>query len=220
MFSHPSVPVMTHSSMSAPTPTVITHTHTAIPGLTLYENIITQDFERILLSEIDSQQWDHTLSRRTQQYGFKYEYKKKDFSLRTAQQAPNPPEQLRSILSFFRSQCPRHHFNQVIVNEYVGNQGIGAHTDHLAFGSLIAILSLNEGVDMIFRSSMNKSQQHIVYVPPRSALIMERDARYLFTHEIRSVASVRVTDYSTGKTAMVKKGENWRRVSVTMRTLL
>lgn len=45
-----------------------------VPGLHYIPNFVTEDEERTLLSGIDALPWDNTLSRRVQQYGFRYDY--------------------------------------------------------------------------------------------------------------------------------------------------
>lgn len=43
-----------------------------VKGLQLIPDFVTKDEEVELIRTIDSQPWDSTLSRRVQQYGFKY----------------------------------------------------------------------------------------------------------------------------------------------------
>jgi hypothetical protein len=48
-----------------------------IQGLALIENFLTEDEENTYLKEIDNFEWNNSLSRRTQHYGFVYNYTNK-----------------------------------------------------------------------------------------------------------------------------------------------
>jgi alkylated DNA repair protein alkB family protein 8 len=52
--------------------------HTAktgsIPGLYVYDNIISEEEEADLLKEIDSNEWTKLLNRRVQHYGYEFKY--------------------------------------------------------------------------------------------------------------------------------------------------
>ena len=45
-----------------------------IPGLTYISNYISSAYEEKLLKLIDTQEWNLDLKRRTQHYGYKYDY--------------------------------------------------------------------------------------------------------------------------------------------------
>jgi hypothetical protein len=45
-----------------------------IPGLTYISNYISSEYEEKLLKLIDTQEWNLDLKRRTQHYGYKYDY--------------------------------------------------------------------------------------------------------------------------------------------------
>ena len=128
------------------------------------------------------------------------------------------------------------HINQLTVNEYVPGQGIGSHIDtETAFDDGILIITLNGGIVMEFRkvidddasaktndgclckNSSNKIQRNkiqerkLVYLPPRSLMLLSGDARYKWEHMIVS----RMTDTVDG-TVLPRK----MRVSLTLRTAL
>ena len=46
----------------------------SIPGLYIINNFIEQDEEQHLINFIDSQEWNTSLQRRTQHYGYTYSY--------------------------------------------------------------------------------------------------------------------------------------------------
>ena len=56
------------------------------PGVTLIERFLTPIEEQGLLAMIDSSEWSHDLGRRTQQYGYKF-----DYVTETVMPMPPPP---------------------------------------------------------------------------------------------------------------------------------
>ena len=129
------------------------------------------------------------------------------------------------------------HLNQLTVNEYNPGQGIGSHIDtETAFGDGILIITLNGGIVMEFRKAVdddndsssssittsndddnngiyrNKIQQKkLLYLPPRSLMLLSGDARYKWEHMIVS----RTTD-TVGGAVLARK----MRLSLTLRTAL
>lgn len=76
------------------------------------------------------------------------------------------------------------HPDQVIVNEYCGNQGIAAHIDSPAsFTGVVAMVSLLESWAMEFQKKRDKTKV-VQRLERRSATILEGDARYKWTHKI------------------------------------
>jgi alkylated DNA repair dioxygenase AlkB len=102
-------------------------------------------------------------------------------------------------------------FDQCTVNEYKAGHGISAHVDtHSVFGSILVSLSLLNQAVMSFVHSKNGQRLDLV-LPPRSLLILKRDARYVWTHCIPP----RSTD-------LMENGERMKRstrLSVTLRRL-
>ena len=102
------------------------------------------------------------------------------------------------------SRCS--HINQLTINEYIPGQGIGSHIDTVtAFDDGILIITLNGGTVMEFRKVIdedvstktgdahdgssckynsckirmnNIQEKKLVYLPPRSLLLLSGDARY------------------------------------------
>ena len=128
------------------------------------------------------------------------------------------------------------HLNQLTVNEYNPGQGIGSHIDtETAFGDGILIITLNGGIVMEFRKVVdddndssssittsidddnngiyrNKIQhKKLLYLPPRSLMLLSGDARYKWEHMIVS----RTTD-TVGGAVLARK----MRLSLTLRTAL
>jgi alkylated DNA repair dioxygenase AlkB/SAM-dependent methyltransferase len=108
------------------------------------------------------------------------------------------------------------HLNQLTVNQYFPGEGIGSHVDTpSAFSDGLISISLNGGITMEFRRVGNGDEEanvkKLVYLPPRSLLLMSGDARYKWEHMIVS----RMTD--THDNVVLPRQ---LRVSLTLRTVL
>jgi len=109
------------------------------------------------------------------------------------------------------------HINQLTLNEYTPGQGIGSHVDtESAFDDGLLALTLNGGIVMEFREvdasdDAEPKKKKLVYLPPRSLLLLSNDARYKWEHMIVS----RKTDTVDGVVLPRKL-----RVSLTLRTAL
>mmetsp|Transcript_8770 Transcript_8770/g.18365 ORF Transcript_8770/g.18365 Transcript_8770/m.18365 type:complete len:1203 (-) Transcript_8770:113-3721(-) len=111
--------------------------------------------------------------------------------------------------------------NQLTVNEYNPGQGIGSHVDtETAFDDGLLIITLNGGIVMEFRKvsdledeapGSQKDGRKLVYLPPRSLVLLSRDARYNWEHMIVN----RTTDTVNGN--IIPRD---LRVSLTLRTAL
>jgi alkylated DNA repair dioxygenase AlkB len=101
--------------------------------------------------------------------------------------------------------------DQVIVNEYLPGQGIGAHVDCVpCFGPAVAAVSLGSACVMDF-TSPDRSSAVPVCLQPGSLCVMTGPARYEWRHAI----AARKSDPAPG--GRILRG---RRVSVTFRTVL
>jgi len=112
------------------------------------------------------------------------------------------------------------HLNQLTVNHYKPGEGIGSHVDTpSAFGDGLISISLNGGIVMEFRkvpsagagSDHQSTIKKLLYLPPRSLVLMSGPARYDWEHYIVT----RRTDTHHGKVLNRKL-----RVSLTLRTAL
>lgn len=103
--------------------------------------------------------------------------------------------------------------NQLTVNHYKPGQGIGSHVDTpSAFGDGLISISLNGGIVMEFRKvAADPPVKKLVYLPPRSLVLMSGPARYEWEHYIVT----RRTD-THNDTVLNRK----LRVSLTLRTAL
>jgi alkylated DNA repair dioxygenase AlkB/ubiquinone/menaquinone biosynthesis C-methylase UbiE len=103
------------------------------------------------------------------------------------------------------------HLNQITINNYKPGEGIGSHVDTpSAFGDGLISISLGGGIVMEFRK-VNSKIKKLVYLPPRSLVLMSGPARYEWEH----VIVTRRTDTHNG-TVLPRS----LRVSLTLRTAL
>ncbi|MBI6856224.1 alpha-ketoglutarate-dependent dioxygenase AlkB [Pseudomonas cichorii] len=150
-------------------------------GLKIVRDFITKDEEIRLLDWVEQGDWLTDLKRRVQHYGWKYNYK-----LRRVESAsylgplPKWAQTLgqRLLDLGMVKELP----DQVIVNEYVGNQGISKHIDCPdCFRGPIVTISLCETWQMTFRLDNKKFETNLFQ---RSAVSMDGPARYDWSHEI------------------------------------
>ena len=102
--------------------------------------------------------------------------------------------------------------DQLIVNEYVGNQGITPHTDHdKDFTERIATISLLETWVMNFQHG-RRGRKQPKHLERRSVAVLTGDARYKWKHEIPQRKSEPPMD------GVGKRIPRCRRISLTFRT--
>jgi alkylated DNA repair protein alkB family protein 8 len=187
-------------------------------GLRLRADFVTREQEAALLAEIDARPWDESVRRRTQHFGWRFDYQQKAAvacseglpprigevaaALDTAALLPWPAQDESAAES---------HPLQVTVNEYAPGVGIAAHVDtHSAFADGLAALSLGGGI--AFRLQRAADGRDVsLWLPPRSLLVLAGAARYEWRHGIAS----RRYDRVAGEWA-----PRSRRVSVTLRRVL
>ncbi len=147
----------------------------SIDGMKLMQNFITTDEEIELIKHINSCKWDTRLSRRTQHYGYTYDY---------IHQSCNVADQIPSWCNFLLDRI-QNKFDeipdQIIINEYLPGQGIAPHTDSKIFGDFILSLSLGSDIQM----NMSHKENYIdIWLGRRSMLYLKEDSRYLWKHGI------------------------------------
>ena len=152
-----------------------------IPGLTYIPHYISSEYEEKLLKLIDTQDWNLDLKRRTQHYGYKYDYTARSVdSSYYLGEMPYWVDELCSKLygDAIFIQKP----DQVIINEYLPGHGIAPHVDCVScFGGVICSLSLAFGCIM---SLTNGNAEKSIYLEPQSLLILRDDSRYQWKHGI------------------------------------
>ena len=149
-----------------------------IDGLDLRLDFVSLGEERALMEAVDNSPWNTSLSRRTQHYGYLYDYKSRSAASKTTP-IPGWSESIRSRLTEqgLLTTSP----DQLIVNEYKPGQGIAAHVDSGVFADGIVSVSLGSDVVMEFTDTQSTEKVSLC-LPRRSALILHGDARYRWKH--------------------------------------
>lgn len=182
----------------------------AVPGLFLCESFIDAATESALLIFLNLEPWSNVLKRRVIHYGFKYDYKMRkalEPTLPIPDTCRKVAERLTAHSELYKIGCrfPQT-FDQLIVNEYVPGQGIGAHIDSPVFGNCIASVSLGAGIVMRFERAGHAPCD--LWLPRRSVVVLTGDARHFWTHAIAPIKSDK------------NHGLRSRRVSLTFRSLV
>ncbi len=169
-------------------------------GLQYLPNFITPEQAKELLSFIERSPWSSALKRRTQHYGYVYDYTKKRVS-RDMYLGPLPSPILELGVQLMGNP------EQAIVNEYYPGQGISHHVDCVpCFGPTICSVSLLSPVAMEFRQYRGSGTEELL-LQENSALILSGEARYGWSHAI--IPRMKDGD-------IVRR----RRISVTFRTMV
>ena len=185
-----------------------------IAGLHYHPEFLTPEQQAECISMVDAavNEWRNDISRRTQHYGWRYDYRARaitpDMYLG---QLPRWLQQLAEQLQLELVQEDGTPMfgrppEQVIVNEYVGAQGIRPHIDHPGFGPTICTISLLENWEMDL--SIRRNQNHPALLEAGSCLTMTGESRSRWYHGI--------------ETRQKEPGgrRRGRRVSLTFRTVL
>lgn len=173
-----------------------------------FPNFIGEEEEQDLIFTIDRQEWCMDLNRRTQHYGYKYDYTKKKV---------DESMYVGLIPAWLASYCTRltglgfhKKPDQVIINEYLPGQGISKHLDCVdCFGDTIASLSLGSTCAMEFEH-IKSSKKGSTVLGPRSLLVLADAARYDWMHAIPARLEDPFGNESLKRT---------RRISLTFRTI-
>ena len=155
----------------------------AVPGLRLIPNFLTEAEEEEILAKIDHSDWSQELQRRVQHYGWRYDYKSRQIEP-TMRIGPLPAWAAALAQRLVDFDYVRELPDQLIVNEYVGNQGIAPHVDSKSsFSDGVAMISLLETWEMEFRKRNRKDKVNR-RLERRGVAILEGPARYEWKHGI------------------------------------
>lgn len=182
----------------------------SIPGLTYRADFITPEEEAVLLAAVDAALWLPDLRRRVQHYGYRYDYRVRTVDVsQHLGPLPSWAEELADKLVHDGHMPERP--DQMIVNEYLPGQGIGAHVDiETCFGPVVTSLSLASGCLMEL-TQVDGPGRETLELKPRSLLVLAGDARYRWKHGIPA----READVIDGQDV-----PRDRRVSLTFRTVI
>jgi len=159
-----------------------------IKTLTLLEDFISRDEERVLISAIVAGIPTGTARRRTgsrnivQRWGSSVPYVNDVLS-------DVIPDHFQFLLDKLVQQnlVPQRP-DSITMNQYLALQAILPHIDSKEGGSVITVLSLGSPADMVFRRA---GKEFSVALPPRSLVQMRDEIRYNWTHEILPVVATR-----------------------------
>ena len=173
---------------------------------------LTPDEMRECVTRIDAADWNTQITRRTQHYGWRYDYKAK--AITPDMYLGRLPDYLERIaakladLSYEGQRLFPGKPEQCIVNEYVKAQGIAQHTDHRGFGPAIATISLLEDWEMELKRKYRDRSFRPALLQQGSALLMTGPSRAQWSHGIAP------------KTTEADGRRRGRRISLTFRTVL
>lgn len=158
-----------------------------INGLTYLDDFLTVEEEKQLLEKINSFEWSNKLSRKTQHYGYLY-----DYSNPKKEKTTPIPDCFDSIINKLNT-IYNIHPDQLIINEYKPGQFISPHIDNIQlFEDNIASISLGSECTIQF---INQNDIYKIVAERRSIIILSGDSRYNYTHEIikNSNSGIRVS---------------------------
>jgi alkylated DNA repair dioxygenase AlkB len=179
-----------------------------IDGLLYIPQYISQAHHDFLVQKIDAQPWRGDLARRTQHYGYIYDYRAKSVDP-SSRLGDLPPWLQRIAVQLHADGLFSKPPDQAIINEYAPGQGIASHIDCIpCFDDVVVSLSLAAPVVMDLKQD---GKSVAILLEPRSVLVLRGDARYQWKHGIAK----RQEDTAEG---MVFRRE--RRVSVTFRNVI
>lgn len=144
----------------------------------LVKNAVSDIEADILLEKIYDLQWDDKFkSRRTQDYGYFYDYKRRKLSSVSDQEKQKIDKWLVPDIVIEKMGYPE----QVIVNEYLHGQSISPHVDSDVFGPIICILSLCDSEKMTLKYGKDTKS---VTLEKNSLLVLSDDYRSKYAHSI------------------------------------
>jgi len=155
-----------------------------VPGLLYVQDFLTTAEEAALVQLIDRQEWLSELRRRVQHYGWRYDYRRRSIesSMRVG---PLPAWAAELARRLAHRRLMPHVADQVIVNEYVGSQGISRHIDCVpCFADGIATISLLQSWEMVFTEEHGRRRKVRRLLDRRSVAVLTGAARFGWTHEI------------------------------------
>lgn len=154
-----------------------------IPELQYVPDFISPLEEAELLQQIYMQPWNGALKRRTQHYGYYYNYRRRHIDA-DAGLGPLPSWAQGLAQRLHREGLMPDIPDQMLVNEYAPGVGIAPHVDcEPCFGDTICSLSLSSDAVMDF-SNLHTGDHVPLLLERRSLLLLHGIARYQWTHGI------------------------------------
>ena len=120
-------------------------------------------------------------NRRVLSFGYRYDYAGRQ--LRESAAMPDFLLELRETAAAF-SDSPPDSFSQALVTEYAPGAGIGWHRDKPMFGKVVAFSFLSACTLRFRRRDGSRWERRSQRLEPRSAYILEGEARWEWEHSI------------------------------------
>ncbi len=120
-------------------------------------------------------------NRRVLSFGYRYDYAGRQ--LRESATLPDFLLDLRETAGAF-AECPADSFRQALVTEYAPGAGIGWHRDKPMFGKVVAFSFLSACTLRFRRRDGARWERLSQRLEPRSAYILEGEARWDWEHSI------------------------------------
>ncbi len=203
-----------------------------VPGLKLIPDFVDSTEESELLKFLDSprRKWRTDLARRSLHFGGTYcclpsAAERAANITPEMKHAPPIPSELHWLVDRMVSKgvYNEHRPEFCIVNEYVGTQGISAHTENFQFAQPVVGLSLGSPDIMRFHEMKDRYDGSVrsgkaakapytgrkvdVLLPSRSLVVMTGDSRWKWQHEIRRIRGSRGAKFKrTSLTFRIKNG--------------
>jgi alkylated DNA repair dioxygenase AlkB len=189
-------------------------------GLFYIKNFCSIDESKLFIKYLDSEEtkWSTDLNRNTQQFGYKFDYTTRK-AINKITPIPKVFDVLLERLSLFYPDG----VDQIIVNEYKKKQGISPHIDNPEyFSDVVSTLTLLCPSPMVFHELTEKKENEIrketgekaeLFLEVNSLAVLTGDARYNFKHSIPSKENYVIDE------KIIKKDENYRRISITFRKM-
>lgn len=155
-------------------------------GLRLLREFISPEEEKQLVTTIDSLEWDRSMKRRVQHFGWKYDYRARKVDPKNYL-GPLPLWAQDLAERLFELNVVSELPDQVIVNNYDGKQGITKHIDCPdCFRGPVVTISLLEAWDMVFTRKLENgtSERFVQTLPKCSAAVLAGESRSTWSHEI------------------------------------
>ncbi|XP_043199830.1 alkylated DNA repair protein alkB homolog 8-like [Amphibalanus amphitrite] len=186
------------------------------PGAALIMDLLSAEEEELILGQLHWPADGSMKHRQVLHFGYEFDYgtNNVDPSRPLAGGLPGWVEPLVTRLMDGGHLVERP--DQMTINHYLPGQGIPAHVDtHSAFTDQLVSISLGSDTTIEFCRPPPHGATVAVRLPRRSALVMDGEARYLWTHCIVPRHSD-ITLTSDGELTLTRRGT---RVSLTLRRL-
>lgn len=183
-------------------------------GLFIIPDWIDEQREQSIVDFLCTGQWsDHISGKRPTQH-FGYRYTINGYSASTEKVAADWGI-LRVEADRLEQTFPGIKIAQCLANLYFADTGIAAHRDRespIVFG-----LSAVGDINMVWSRIDNPNVKYEAFIPRRSLYIMTDEAALLWKHEVPVRKTVKVPDASGNLVHVLKKGDQYTRVSITYR---